>query len=74
MATLFERDKSIAKYIMIEELFEGKDVVNSDGKLSFWGIFFNNLWAGVIGVFTDENIVMMIIKYLLPHGIFEIHL
>ena len=87
----------------IIELFDSKDVVNADGTLSFWGIFLNNLRAGVlisvvglipflfvpiiyvifnalivsaifavVSLFTEENLFIMFIKYILPHGIFEV--
>ena len=97
------KDHLVEIYSIINETFVGKDVVNSDGTLSFLGIFFNNLRAGVIislvglipflfipvlcliinsiiisvvlviaSVFADESVIMMFIKYILPHGIFEL--
>jgi len=90
-------------YASIGEVFAEKDVTNSDGTLSFWGIFFNNLRAGaiisvmglipflfipitgvvlnsvllgavlaIIGSFSDESVIMLFVKYILPHGIFEL--
>ncbi len=89
--------------MQINELFEGKNVENSDGSLSFWGIFINNLRAGVIisitgfvpflflpavyvamnaeviggfmgivDVLTTENVFLLFVKNVLPHGVFEI--
>ena len=89
--------------ISISEMFNDKNVINSDGTLSFWGILINNLRAGLLimvlgfipflflpGVFvasngvvlgtvmgiadlmSQENIFMLLLKYILPHGIFEI--
>lgn len=90
-------------YTVINQIFSEKDVVNPDGSLSFWGIFFNNLRAGAIisavgfvpflflssfyvalnagivgvllglfDVMTTENVFIMFVKFILPHGVFEI--
>lgn len=90
-------------YASIGEVFAEKDVTNSDGTLSFGGIFWNNLKAGMItsvmgmipflfipiasvvlnsvilgavlailGELTDESVIMLFVKYILPHGIFEL--
>lgn len=90
-------------YAQISEIFQSKDVFNSDGTLSFGGIFLNNLQAGflisilgiipfiflpvfyvvlnsslvgallaIVGNFTEESVLMILVKYILPHGIFEI--
>lgn len=90
-------------YKNIAEMIGAKPVVNDDGTLSFWGIFFNNLTAGVIisltgfipflflpvwyisinsalvgavmailDVVTEESVILSFVKYILPHGIFEI--
>lgn len=90
-------------FASIGEMFAEKDVENSDGTLSFWGILLNNLRAGmvtsvmglipflfipiasvvlnsvilsavlaIIGTFTGESVIMLFVKYILPHGIFEL--
>ena len=90
-------------YATIQSVFAGANVLNSDGTLSFFGIFYHNLRAGVLitlsgfvpflflpvagivlnsvflgsflgiySVFSNENMILMIAKYILPHGIFEI--
>lgn len=90
-------------YTNIAAMFAGKDVINPDGSLSFIGILWNNIRAGVIisitgvvpflflplfyivlnsglisailailSVFSEENVLLMVVKFILPHGIFEI--
>lgn len=90
-------------YANIYEMFDSKNLVNPDGTLSFFGILFNNLRAGlvislfgfvpllflpllfvvlnsgivgafmgIVDVMTTQNVLIMFVKYILPHGIFEI--
>lgn len=90
-------------YTNIAEMFAAKDVINADGSLSFLGILWNNIRAGllisitgvipflflpllyvmlnsglisailaILSVLSEENVLLMVVKFILPHGIFEI--
>ena len=90
-------------YLMIGGMFDEKNVANSDGTLSFWGIFLNNvracaltigiglipfLFLATVSMFfnsallgmilaaasgiSGESAIMLLVKYILPHGVFEI--
>lgn len=98
-----EKQQLTELYNSIGAMLDGKNVVNSDGTLSFFGILFNNIRAGLLisvmgiapflflpvlfvglngavvgmimaitGVLYNESVIILFVKYILPHGIFEI--